>query len=253
MKILIFQLLDRRRNWSNDAETINRRYAEQHGYEYDAIELDDDLWAGIKGLRHRLARENFDHAIYLEPTAILYPDSVSLETSILPLLGEKEILFATDCGCERWRWTPGRPNGGQFLLRGKGAALEILDQWIESGVMIPAKAHPVLNRALWAIEPKVQKEIAVVEYYRFAARYGYFVRNYYLENDETIASELKRFLDEPQESIRAESVEIAPSEPAAEKPKSKRKRKTATSETVAVPAEEPEPQESICSESEDSV
>jgi len=177
---------------------INGSYCERHGHDYrvldDAPRSDRHIcWHKIPMMLKEL--HDCEYLLFLDADAVFYSHELTLEEELLPLLDNRSVLMAQDCGNESLRWTPGYPNSGVILVKNDGVARQFLTDWNRSSEL-DADARwnwPLEQLALWhLVLPDYQKEFRTLkDYYRMQGQYGQFIRHYCLCNDKFRVEQMK--------------------------------------------------------------
>lgn len=140
-------------------------------------------------------RFNVDETIlYLDENAIISPRATDPAGIVEELLAGKTAAFAVDVGSERDRWNPTALCASQGIFRKNERTIAFLTAWKEETEKQYAafKDRLALQRALNAIRSKFGDVINVVDnYYRFAARGGYFIDQTYLDDAKTVERKLE--------------------------------------------------------------
>jgi hypothetical protein len=168
--------------WS---EAINRRYCERHGYRYVLVSEEPRrdrhiCWHKVPVLLNEL--RDCDDLLFLDADAVFYSQELKVETELSPLLGDKSVLMAADCGSETVRWNPQYPNSGVIFVRNNDASKAFFIDW-DNASDIDTKSRwqwPPEQLALWRVVlPAHQNEFKLIEdYYLVQGRYGQFIRHY---------------------------------------------------------------------------
>jgi hypothetical protein len=181
--------------WS---EWINRRYCERHGYNYvlrrDKPRTDRHVvWHKIPVILDEL--RDCDYLLFVDADAVFYSHELSLENELIPLLRDKSILMAADCGSESLRWHPGLPNSGVILIKNNERAKEMITEWNQVTEFDEEMRWkwPPTQRALWHhILPKYKDDLRIVkDYYIVQGRFGQFIRHYCLCSNEKRVNAMK--------------------------------------------------------------
>ena len=181
--------------WS---EWINRRYCEQHGYDY-VIRREEPrrdrhiCWHKVPLILDEL--RHCEYLLFLDADAVFYSHELTLENELLPELQGKSILMAQDCGSESVRWNPGLPNSGVILVKNEQRMRELFAEWDRvSEIDEDTRWNwPPEQLALWRhILPKFKDDLRIVmDYYIVQGRLGQFIRHFCLTPDEQRVNAMK--------------------------------------------------------------
>lgn len=168
--------------------TANATQAKRLGVEYRPLEGGEK--AALDALLSALETDG-ERVLFLNGRAAIYPSGLDLDAEFSSLLGDRSVLFASDVGGEETRWNPKRPNASQAFLKASDDSRRFVAAWRDAF----EKAQPVrlrLQNALWKIRRDFDEILRVEpDYWRFAARRGYAIRNFYLGSNEEALSELR--------------------------------------------------------------
>lgn len=173
------------------SEWINRRYCERHGYRYvvrrDAPRKDRHIcWQKVPLILEEL--HDCEQLLFVDADAVFYSQELTIENEILPLLENKLLLMASDCGEESARWNPELPNSGVIFMRSCDRVREIVSQWNRVSEFDEQTrwTWPPEQIAMWRhILPQYRDEIHVLaDYYRLQGRFGHYIRHLCLSGNE---------------------------------------------------------------------
>ena len=197
-RIKVIQYMFGDKEYFEWSRRINGSYCERHGYDYRVLEdiprSDRHIcWHKVPVILKEL--HDCEYLLFLDADAVFYSHELTLEEELLPLLDNRSILMAQDCGNESLRWTPGYPNSGVILVKNDGVARQFLTDWNRSSEL-DADARwnwPLEQLALWhLVLPDYQKEFRTLkDYYRMQGQYGQFIRHYCLCNDNFRVERMK--------------------------------------------------------------
>lgn len=185
--------------WS---EKINRSYARRHGYDYvirrDPARTDRHInWQKIPDMIAEL--HDCDYLLMLDADAFFYAQELKIEEELIPLMRGKPILMSQDVGSETERWTPGFPCAGAILLKTTGNVKGFLEDWDRSSETDdeycwtwPLEQLPLWNHLLVRYKKKIQVEL---DYFRFHARFGHYIRHCMIQDDEQRTNIMKHYCE----------------------------------------------------------
>ena len=167
--------------------TINKRYADAHGYEFQEFVLDKDFprhpaWGRVWYLKEKL--EGYDYMLYIDGDAFFVNQAVSLEKYITymddsPVCG----LFARDQMLDHKVFHSDKPNAGVFLFSRKNNGKKISDLWWDvpndasyEGTLYDSNRylshkdtlqhHPYEQLALWFLWERHSRSFRFVKNYK---------------------------------------------------------------------------------------
>jgi hypothetical protein len=204
MKIKIVQYMVGNKNLSYvTGRKINESYCRKHGYEYVCSNSPSEKdryssWEKVRTLYTEL-RES-DYALFIDADAYFYGHEFRVEEILLPLLENRFLLMAVDCGSEGARWNPKLPNTGVIFARNHIRTFEILKRWDE------LSDQPEFQKFCWGRRHEQEvfwktflkenpDEIAVAaNYYLINGYWGLYIRHQMVTPDATRCKLLERYL-----------------------------------------------------------
>lgn len=203
IKVVQYMWGDENRSYSH-VRRINERYCGKHGYEYSCtVRPPSDErschWEKVLVIREELV--DCDFLLFLDADAWFYGQEFRIETILLPLLGDRSLLMASDCGCENLKWKPLLPNTGVILARNNGETKKMLDEWYDAGNreefarLRTNRLHEqeVFWKTLWRTD---RDKISLLnDYYLMNGFYGLFIRHQMVTPERERREILERYIE----------------------------------------------------------
>lgn len=190
--IKVIQYMYGKFNYFPLSERINRSYCQRHGYEY-LIDRNRPVinrhicWQKVPYILREL--HDCDYVLFLDADAFFYGQEFTIENEMIPLLNNKSILMAQDCGAESYRWTPGYPNTGVILTKVNEESREFFTHWNNVSRYDPSTrwTWPPEQLALWRhVIPTYSEALTVIaDYYLIQGIYGLYIRHLIGMSDDT--------------------------------------------------------------------
>jgi hypothetical protein len=139
--------------YAHYATLVNYMYAAKHGYGFMVMRCPDPqdvgkdwawdgqleykfVWSKGRMLAHAL--DLFDVVLFLDSDAVVWDDSVTVESKVGRLMGPQTCLvMAEDCKNSSWCYNQDKVNAGVILARRSPRMAEIIDAWMDPDASCP--------------------------------------------------------------------------------------------------------------------
>lgn len=234
MKTRVLQTFSEDAPYAARVEKAVRAYCDANGFEYvpKRVESNGRYWFSLDPIRDSLAElDDGDRLIYLDGSAYFFDVALTPEKTIYADGEAAPVLCGAYCECETERWDPRRGRPGALAFVVGAAAREFVADWIDRAER-DRDLSPRSRDSFWRTCERRRGDAKILpDYWRFAARGGYFVRIVPGTRSERDAATARIFGDSaengveservPDEAVERETVEV---EPTAKKRRARRKK-----------------------------